>query len=60
MGLPFNSRSGTHGLFEELGRHAKSGGSHECPNCGPCKESVEHVLFAFASYDCKRQHFWTI
>ena len=27
-------RSGTHGLFEELGRHDKGGGSHECPNCG--------------------------
>ena len=37
--------SGTHGLFEELGRHDKEGGSQECPNCGICKESVEHVLF---------------
>ena len=26
-------------------------GSQECPNCGACKESVEHVLFECASYD---------
>ena len=37
-------RSGTHGLFEELGRHAK-GGSHKCRNCGACKESVSFGLF---------------
>ena len=24
--------SGTHGLFEELGRHDKEGGSQECPS----------------------------
>ena len=36
--------SGTHGLFEELGRHADRGGLQECSNCGACKESVEHVL----------------
>ena len=48
-GLPsrlfFKFCSGTHGLFEELGRHAKRGGSQECPNCGAWKESVEHVLY---------------
>ena len=43
-------RSGTHGLFEELGRHDKRGGSQECPNCGACKETVECVLFEYASY----------
>ena len=36
---------GTHGVFEELGRHANRRGSQECPNCEACKESVEHVLF---------------
>ena len=48
-------RSGTHGLFEELGRHAKMGGSQECPNCGACKESVEHAVFKCASCDSKRK-----
>ena len=56
--LLFKFRSGTHGLFEELGRHAKEGGSQECPNCGACKESVEHVLFECASYDSQRQIFF--
>ena len=41
----FKFRSCTHGVFEELGRHAKRGGSHECPDCGACEESVEPVLF---------------
>ena len=49
--LLFKFRSVTHGLFEELGRHANRGGSQEFPNCGACKESVEHVLFECASYD---------
>ena len=43
--LFFKFRPGTHGLFEELGRHASRGGSQEWPNCGACKESVKHVLF---------------
>ena len=33
------------------------GGSQECPNCGACMESVEHVLFECASYDSQRQNF---
>ena len=36
--------SGTHGLFEELGRD-KGGGSQECQNCWTCKVLVEQVLF---------------
>ena len=48
---------GYHWLFEEWGRHAKRGGSQECPNCGAWKESVEHVLFQCASYDSQRQIF---
>ena len=36
----------THGLFEELGRHDKGSGSQEWPNCGACKESVDHVLLS--------------
>ena len=37
-------RSGTHGLFEELGAHDKGDGSQDCCNCEVCKESVGHVL----------------
>ena len=32
-------------------------GSQECPNCGACMESVEHVLFECASYNSQRQNF---
>ena len=32
-------------------------GSQECPNCGGCKELVEHVLFECASYDSQRLDF---
>ena len=56
--LFFKFRSGTHGLFEELGRHVGRGGSQECPNCGALKESVEHVLFECVSYDSQRQNFF--
>ena len=31
------------------------GGSWVCPNCRAHKESVEHVLFEFASSDSRRQ-----
>ena len=55
--LFFKFRSGTHGLFEELGRHAGRDGSQECPNCGASKESVEHVLFECPSYNSQRQSF---
>ena len=48
-------RSGTHGLLEELGSYANKSGSQECPNCGPCKEFVEHVLPDCAAYDSQRQ-----
>ena len=50
-------RSGTHGLYEELGKHIKRGGSQECPNWWACKESVAHVLFECASYDSQTQNF---
>ena len=55
--LFFKFCSGTHGLFEELDRHTNRGGSQECPNCGACKESVEHVLFECTSYDSQCQKF---
>ena len=55
--LLFEFHSGTHGLYEELGRYAKGGGSQECPNCGACKESVEQVLFECASYDSQTRNF---
>ena len=58
--LLFSFHSGTHGLFEKLRRHANRGGSQECPNCGACKESVEHVHFKCASYDPQRKNFRTI
>ena len=48
------SRLFFHQMFEELGRHAKRGGSQECPNCWSCKESVEHVLFECASHDSQK------
>ena len=47
MGAPsrfFKFCTFTRGLFEELVRHAKGGGSQECPTCEACKESIEHVL----------------
>ena len=53
-------RSGTHGLFEELNRHDKEGGSKVCPNRGACKESVERVLFECASYGSQRLYFLSI
>ena len=34
----------TYGFSEELSTHAGRDGSEECPNCGPCKVSVEHAL----------------
>ena len=46
--LFFEFLSSAHGLHEELGRHAKKGVFQECPDCGACKESVEHVLFECA------------
>ena len=52
-----NFSSGTHGLFEELGQHDKKDGSQECPNCGACKESVEHVPFECTSYASQRLDF---
>ena len=41
-----------------MGRHSNKGGLQEYPNCGACKESVEHVLFEFSSYDTQRQDFF--
>ena len=39
---------------------SKRGVSQECPNCGACKESVEHVLPECTSYHSQRQIFGTI
>ena len=59
IGTPlFKSRSCTHRLLEELGRHANRGGPQRCPNCEACnKKSVEHVLFEFSSHISQRQSF---
>ena len=35
----------------------KGGGSQECPNCGACKELVDHVVFECASYDSQTLDF---
>ena len=37
--------SGTHELFDELGRHTNRGGSQECPNCGACIKSSLSIFF---------------
>ena len=43
--LLFKVCSSTYGHFDELGRHAKSGGSQECPYRGARKQYVERVFF---------------
>ena len=48
----------THGLFEELDRHAKRGRSQEYPHCGACKQPVQHVFLECASYDHQEQTFF--
>ena len=50
-------RSGTHGLFEELGRHSNGGGSQVYLNCGTCKQLIKYVLFKGASYDSQMLSF---
>ena len=52
----FKYLSGTQGLFEELGWHAKRGESQESPNYGACKESDECVLSDCASDNSKKQN----
>ena len=47
-------RSDTHVLIEELDRNDRVVWSQVCPNCGACKESVEHVHFECTSYDSQR------
>ena len=54
----FKLHSGTHGLFEEMGRQDKVGGSQKCPNCGTCKESITNVLFNYTSYGFQRIIFF--
>ena len=56
----FNILFGYPWAVEELHRHANNrGGPQECPNCGACKELVEHVLVEYASYNSQRQSLWT-
>ena len=56
--LIFKFNLGTHGLFEELGRHAKGrGGSEECPNYRTLRIQVEYVVLKCASDDCQRLIF---
>ena len=52
--LLLKSRSGTHGLNEELGRHRERNGRTECVLCGDEYESVVHVLWECPVYKDKR------
>ena len=45
-----------HGIFEEIGRHAKGGRSQECSNSWVV-EFGEHVLFECASYNFSIKKF---
>ena len=51
------SRSGTHGLNEELGRHNDRDGRVECTLCGAECESVVHVLWECSTYSTCRNNF---
>ena len=48
------SRSGTHGLNEELGRHREREGKAECSLCGNECENVSHVLKEYSAYSSIR------
>ena len=50
--LLFKSRSGMHGLNEELGRHR--GREGKCTLCGAECESVVHVLWECSAYSSSR------
>ena len=54
--LLFKFCSGTHGLLEEMDRHAKGGACQDCPNCGACKESFS-MFFLSVHHDSQRQNF---
>ena len=55
--LLFKSRSGTHGLNEELGRHRGREGRKECLLCDAECESVSHVLWDCPAYVSIRSAF---
>ena len=56
--LYFKFLSGTHGLFEELGRRDNGVVHRSVLIVGRAgKESLEHVLFQCASYDSQGQDF---
>ena len=42
-------------LFEKLSRLVSRDRAHQYPNCGDCKESVEHALSRYPSYDTQRE-----
>ena len=51
------TRSGTHGLNEELGRHRGREGRKECVLCDAECESVSHVLWDCPAYTSNRSAF---
>ena len=55
--LLFKFRSGTHGLYEELGRHRGRDGNKGCVFCGNECESVSHVLWECSAYSNSRADF---
>ena len=55
--LLFKFRSGTHGLYEELGRHRGREGKTECSLCGDECENVSHVLWECSAYSSTRACF---
>ena len=58
--LFFKFCSGTHGFFEEWGRHAKRGGSQECPNFG-LERNLLSTSFLSAHHTIpKDKTSWTI
>ena len=45
LSVYYKSRSGTHGLNEELGKHRGKEGRSQCMLCDDDRDSVAHVLW---------------
>ena len=55
--LMFKFRSGTHWIYEALGRHRGREGMKECLLCDDECESVSHVLWECPAYSSLRSNF---